>query len=118
MRPAFNRGPAFNRENTVNYVRRLSALPTKLQQVTYHGLKKKIILSNHVFIQFEKYPSTPPNKNKQKSPGGQVCSSPEFQRKVNDILVIIKVAINQNYLPKVLSLAFSQYKRICCESHV
>ena len=31
-----------------------------------------------------------------------MCSSPEFQRKVNDILVIIKVAINQNYLPKVL----------------
>ena len=48
-----------------------------------------IIISNHEFIQFEKYPSTPPNKNKQKSPGGQVCSSPEFQRKVNDSLVII-----------------------------
>lgn len=39
-----------------------------------------------------------------------MCSSPEFQRKVNDILVIIKAAITQNYLPKVLSLAFSQYK--------
>ena len=58
-----------------------------------------IIISNHVFIQFEKYPSTPPNKNKQKSPGGQLCSSPEFHRKVNDILVIIKVAINQTTVP-------------------
>ena len=78
--------------------------------MTCHCLKKKIIISNHVFIQFEKYPSTPPNRNKQKSPGDQVCSSPEFQRKVNDSLVIISVAITQNYLPKVLSPAFSQYK--------